>query len=412
MNTDRRVGSTNISPAFVEHESGEGDTRGNMTSGKKFEREWLDSLTQKKQEKRFHNTTTARVPCNTYFVIDSKDRFQTSSSKNTVDPTTQNEWNNFVLQKPQNISSVFPNRISVTEVMFPWQIPNIIKGVNDTLYLYIQPKAEIATASNSANWEITIPGSGFYTPVELTAEINDVIDAQVTKNGFTANLYFQIEYDVDEGKFSWITERQDQDDVIMISPLPIGFATTAQDVANYAQTYFSQASLLRTLGFNWSQVSQLYTPSTSKNTGNPTNCAYTNYVDIVSTKLNFYSEKDSTSSQDGATNNLLCRIYCASETSQPYTDENGVILPVPCQPFNIYRQFKNPKNIRWDNEATIDWIDIKVLDEYGNEVPLPEANGPTQTSTVTPPMKIPFSTLRIFNGSYQDFQITLLASEE
>jgi hypothetical protein len=68
-------------------------------------------------------------------------------------------------------------------------------------------------------------------------------------------------------------------------------------------------------------------------------------------------------------------------------------------PFIIHRQFKNPKAVMWNKEASVDWLDIAIYDEFGNLVPL----GSTVVKSAA--NKVPA------NPTFPDFQITLLASE-
>jgi hypothetical protein len=60
------------------------------------------------------------------------------------------------------------------------------------------------------------------------------------------------------------------------------------------------------------------------------------------------------------------------------------------RPFQIHRQYANPKYLKQNPNQMIDWVDIQVVDEYGDLVYIPD---PTT------------------GRSYPDFQITLLASE-
>ena len=189
MNTQRLVTSTETSPAFVEHESGEGDTTGKPFSGKKFEKEWLMALVQQKNEKRHHTAVTSRVPANTYIVLDSADRFQTSAT--TQKKAIYQNWNDFILQKPQNISSVFPNRVSVAEICFPWYIPNIFQFINSEIYLYLQGNTT-PSASNTASWLIDIGTTAFYTPQEIVESLNSAIDVLTKQNTLSALDYFKF----------------------------------------------------------------------------------------------------------------------------------------------------------------------------------------------------------------------------
>ena len=399
MNTDRRVGSTNISPAFVEHESGEGDTRGKLSSGKKFEKEWLDSLTQKKQEKHTHTSVTSRVPSNTYLVVDSGDRFQTSSTTPSIVNLYQ-PWNQFIVQKPQNLSSVFPNRISVSEINMPWYIPNIITGYNDELYLYV-----ITGASVNKSWFIKID-QGFYTPNELATAINTAIAALPTTTLNPQN-YFNFTVDNKTQQMKITAPNSVTVAFNIVSFTNITNLTVLSDLEKKQASFESGPSLCKTIGLDWDQVSQL-NPTNNNILANPSKFLYTNYIDIVSTKLCYYSEKDATTSQDGIVNNLVCRVFCNTETSVPQYDASGNLMPAGCRPFTITRQFRNPKNIRWDNSMSIDWLDFAVYDQYGLLVPLPSLPGSLYTLEALP---VP-SKVDLFEGSYPDFQITLLASEE
>ena len=72
--------------------------------------------------------------------------------------------------------------------------------------------------------------------------------------------------------------------------------------------------------------------------GNATNLLYTNYVDIVSVRLNQYR-----TIQDGASKNLsrrpmITRLYCANETSTQEFDISGMPIPIGSQAFLINRQ--------------------------------------------------------------------------
>jgi hypothetical protein len=151
-------------------------------------------------------------------------------------------------------------------------------------------------------------------------------------------------------------------------------------------------SLAMTIGLIYEQASG-GSNLTQPLIGNPTLGLYTDYIDIVSEKLNYYSHTKDGSSANSTNKGLVCRLYLADEISLPQQDRPGQ------RPFVIHRQFKTPKQIMWNKEAVIDSLDISVLDQYGQLVPLPTL-GPVQSQT-----------LRQTIGSYPDFQITLLASE-
>jgi hypothetical protein len=156
--------------------------------------------------------------------------------------------------------------------------------------------------------------------------------------------------------------------------------------------YLNNPSLMLTLGFDYQQVSN-YTGSTQYFRGNPTDTLYTQYIDIVSNKFNQYTTNLDGNSSSNSSNRLLCRLYLADEISV----NQGI---VGYSPFIIHRQFKNPKMVMWNKESVVDWLDVSVVDQYNQLVPLPTIKiitTPTTNETV--------------NGSYPDFQLTLLATE-
>jgi len=62
----------------------------------------------------------------------------------------------------------------------------------------------------------------------------------------------------------------------------------------------------------------------------------------------------------------------------------------------------------WNKESVVDWLDISVRDEYGNLVELPIIDIADQNPDEEDPES---SYLENISGSYPDFQLTLLASE-
>jgi hypothetical protein len=109
---------------------------------------------------------------------------------------------------------------------------------------------------------------------------------------------------------------------------------------------------------------------------------YTDFVDIASNKLNYYSNFKDGASGIQTSNSLICRIYASDDCSLTGPQ------PVGTAPFVIHRQFFTPKSVQWDPASFLDWLDISVFDQYGKLLPLPGGV-----------------------DAYPDFQITLLGSE-
>jgi hypothetical protein len=321
-------------------------------------------LTYAQQPQTDVETVIERTPASQYLVLDSKNRYFTATPNEVI---TQ-PWNNFRLQKGESLMQSFATRLTVSEIRFPWFIPNITRLNNKLWFL-----------NNNEDYEIELT-IGFTSPADIVTEINQQFtDLQVpnkpilsyrngqytfTKNPNAGNQYFSF-----------------------FNPLN----ATLNNIENSEYQYTTQPSLMATLGFTFAQSSPLQ-EFNGVIKGNVTESLYTSYIDIISNKLNQFTTNLDGSS-DITSNRLLLRLYISDEISIFSNYENQSIYA----PFLIHRQFKNPKEVMWNKESVVDWLDISVRDQYGQLVPLPEiATG---------------DILNVVDGAYPDFQITLLASE-
>jgi hypothetical protein len=313
----------------------------------------------------------SRNPASQYLLLNSKDRFQ-SSTPNTV---VNQPWNQFTLQRPQSLMESFATRIGVAEIRFPWYIPNITARNNTFIYVGYPVGATEQVAE-----PIEIPVN-FYNTDDLVTAIN----GKITALGWQVPLILSYS----GGQYTFTPTAG-----TTVDNAPFIVFTDAVDINGLPSKYdyLNNPSLMLTLGFNYSQVSN-YTGSTQPFSGNPTDTLYTQYVDIVSNKFNQYTTNLDGNSSSNSSNRLLCRLYLADEIS---------ISPgiAGYTPFIIHRQFKTPKMVMWNKESVVDWLDVSVVDQYNQLVPLPTIKlitSPTENETI--------------NGSYPDFQLTLLATE-
>lgn len=316
-------------------------------------------------------TEVARTPSTTYCVLNSADRFVNATPGQTnivIAP-----YNNFRLQKPQALLDAFARRIQVSEIRFPWYIPNILAANREfVLILYTAPAPTLL--------KIRVD-EGFYSPTALATAINDAMETAAIAAGLLAT---------DAPSCGYINNRIIFAQQLIGSPrfglavasAPFQLGPPAAPITPYA--YQTKPSLLKTIGVPVNSLTYTYDPLVgSAALGcNYSTFLYTDYIDIVSNKLNYYANI-----KDGASGlltppSLVCRIYAADECSLTGTQ------PVGTSPFVIHRQFKTPKSIEWDPTAFLDWVDISVFDQYGQLVPLPDGV-----------------------DAYPDFQITLLGSE-
>lgn len=306
----------------------------------------------------FHNMSMleekiVKHPTSSLLVIDSEDRNVASSiDVSQSNPVEFQPWNSFQIQTPDRLATGGISRVCLQSVRFPWYIANI-NPQNDNMNIIINGTPHYIDLGSD--------GSTFYSPTEIA----DAINADLTGTGLT------VEWLDGDQKFLWTATG--------ISGEPIIFQATNSPLAGIHvpltnQQYVTMPSLAKTMGFNLATLSLTYTPNSADYVFNPcsaTDLLYTHYVDIVSARLLQYR-----SMMDGASKNankkaLVARIYCANENSQNSYDISGNIIPQGSQPFIIHRKMMD-KTIKWNSEATVDYLDFQVFDEYGRLVQLPD----------------------------------------
>jgi hypothetical protein len=352
-------------------------------------------------------TQVARNPSTQYLVLNSRDRNQTSSTGQYV----RQAWNNFRLQRPQNIMQTYATRMLVSEINFPFFVPNVNFENNQ---FFIQT---LSTTGSETMFEVNV-NIGYYGTnvssagnLNLATVITKILDGtDLGVNGFyipilggtgliaappvvSINTDSSFRWDAQGAAFALFSAQPNS--LLPVANLPS------------EATYYTTASLLQLMGMDYFQVSGQIIDVVGGIIGNPTTLQYTQYIDIVSDKLHQYSTNRDGNTDNFFSRNLLCRLYISDEASNIVEGISSVggtstpvqFLPGVTAPFIIHRQFKNPKAVMWNKEASVDWLDISVYDQFGNLLPLPATSFGGE------------GYLTIANPAYPDFQITLLASE-
>jgi len=285
--------------------------------------------------------------------------------------------------------NTYATRMLVSEINFPWYVPNI-NPLTNTLYLLTDGILYTVTLSTS-----------FQTGAILAATLTELFATGVSDLGLISpsaivGNVIEVTWNPENATFTFLSN---------IPPppgteLPFALFYTNPASLGTESNYYSNTSLAYLMGFEYSQVigaeNIVYFT-------NSTTLEYTQYIDIVSDKLHQYSTNRDGSSDNFFGRNTVCRLYIADEASnvvQGFAGDTPVqFIPGVSGSFIIHRQFKNPKAVMWNKEASVDWLDIAVYDQFGNLVPLPASSAPT--ALVSSPV----------NKAWPDFQITLLASE-
>ena len=328
-------------------------------------------------------------------------------------------YNNFRIQTlGGNIIQGQMNKIRVAEVLMNYQIPTIcsedptaqqISGVspNGAGVGNGQMTMRIVTAIYSAGGTvltlsaalkvIKIP-TGFYNGLELATAVDAVIDTYLTSIG--APLAIDVTYDTPSNSITFANNQIWSFVDGAINVLGEIQASSTAKLGSFLSSNFSQPDLCWTLGLQ--DMFALYPPLPApfplpggtgcvhlvpKNYPNVPGTAstplpvfppgyavsaingsyytglYTDYIDICSPTLcQAQYVRDGNTNQYSIHRDIICRLYIANETSTNVTQG---------RPFQIHRQFKNAKIMKWNADRSIDAIDIQMFDMYGNNLPFP-----------------------------------------
>jgi len=300
------------------------------------------------------NTVISSPPGSSLLVIDSEDRNVASAvNVSSASLVEYQPWNNFRIQTPDRLAVGAVRRIMPKSIRFPWFIPNL-NPQNDNM--------NIVVGGTSYYIDLGAGGSDFYTPQEIATLINNELAGD--------GVGLAVEWMPGSQRYQWTATD--------LSGTTIRFQATNSPIAGLHvpltnEQFVSLPSLCKTMGFNLASLSTTYVPDSADFAFNPcsaTECLYTRYVDIVSPRLLQYRKMIDGASKNANKKALITRVYCANETSMNTYDISGNAIPIGTQPFIIHRKL-NEKDIRWEPEATIDYIDFQLYDEYGNLVQLP-----------------------------------------
>lgn len=273
---------------------------------------------------------TVRPSSTALFGVDSSDRYKTVILQQFGTTSAYN----FNIQKNESLLNGFFTRIGLTEVVFPYYIPNVNSNTNK-IYMIYNGGAEVLVT-------LTV---GFYNPYALATELQAKLILAGAGAGTTVTYTDFGNFEIDVGAGN---------DIILFS----------------SSTGPNDWSLFDLLG----GTSDWINPGGQVLTGNITRCRYTEYIDIVCSQLT-YNQDLKDASSDPVVRDMLARVYIENENTQMIpvwnTTTNAISTPwnymIPGNyPFTIYRQFKTPKMIKWDKTQPIGNLKIELYDSRGN----------------------------------------------
>lgn len=266
---------------------------------------------------------TVRPSSTAVLAVDSFDRYATptDSQFGLTSPYS------FQITKNQNILNGFFKRIALTEIVFPYYIPNINPRTNSMKVIY----------NGGAEVTLTLT-NGFYTPTALASALQTALIA--LSSGATTVVYSAGRFTIDVGAGNTLILFPSDTNAFGLFDLIGGTA-------------------------DW------FAPGDQVLKGKVTRCRYTEYVDIVSSQLTYNQDLKDASTTNGYSRDVLARIYLECENDQPLpvniagSATNAQDSVPGTYPFTIYRKFPHPKQILWNKTQPVGNLTFEVYDDRG-----------------------------------------------
>lgn len=343
---------------------------------------------------------TMRPSSTALLTIDSEDRFQKGlipdGSGNVVVPASGYPLSRYILSlsvgaynatpydftivKNESIMNGYFTRLGLTEVCFPFGIPNINKKTSD-----IQVRWTVSGSPTVNSNTVTMnPNYEFLTPVNIASALTGLVSSiSSSLSGF--DMVYGPAPNVPY--FSYDTGTSNVE--IAFLPMPTG--TPAYPYPD------STKQLFDVLGFTNND-----TVLDTTGSGQSTLCQATRYVDIVCSQLTYNQPLKDTTTQPLARDSL-CRLYLGDGNgfgNNTALCDASDFTPPGTAPFTIYRQFATPKMINWNSagkayQPVPGVLRFEVLDDTGANLTEMVQNTDLFTS----------------GGDYLDWSATILVSE-
>lgn len=351
--------------------------------------------------------TTIRPPSTALLGIDSEDRFPDYVAERAS--TTSSPYD-FTISKPENIMAGFFTRVGVTEVAFPWVIPNVNQKSNRMI-------CNFSVAGVPGQALITLP-IAFYTPRDLAFAVQTAVRAIPALSGIQFFMDYGLSMFQGAASYPNAVESAFKYTSTGSPGYLVGFSPLNYNVPSYPYPATTK-QLFDVMGFTTANNT-----AASSGAGTVTFCQWSRYVDITCQQLTLNQSLKDAASQP-IVHDMLARLYVSAAPGQsstgspvtlysqlnpdppgtvsvnPYLDpayQGSAAIGSPCFPGNaattIYKDYAHPKQIQWlPNQNVPGFLRFIVYDDSG--APLQEAfntgSGVTSPPSVNWSMTIQFS---------------------
>jgi hypothetical protein len=259
---------------------------------------------------------------------------------------TAGKYNNATFNaQNQNIIQGQIHSVSVAEVNFPYDIPNVQENVTDIFYIY----SEETTPPVGVRITLT---PGFYTGLELAVAINVAIAQVATDRGINIVNMPVCVYDDTSNRFSFTLNAPTIPDLVWTLGSPYTFPLAGQQTNTLGKDLFS------IMGFLTTQDNELTATNSPFEAGGSAPMAFTQYIDICSPQLcKFQYFRDGSTTNLSRRSDVICRLYISNNIA--ILEEEGT------RPFVINRQYFNERVMRWTADNSVGTIDIQLYDDCG-----------------------------------------------
>lgn len=337
---------------------------------------------------------TQRPSSTALLTIDSEDRFQNYPQERlTLGISAGTGYNqspyDFTIVKNESIMNGFFTRLGLTEVNFPWTIPNINPKTQEIYVNWCN-----VGANTSGSTLVTMAQPDFLKPSEIATQLQVQIRA-ANSNLANFNLLYGDPPLTNVPQFFYSSGVSGLSNVyVSFSPMPYNSA-----LYPYPDTTKQLFDLLGMTAAN-----SAVPPTATAGVGKPTLCQATRYVDIVCPQLTYNQPLKDTMTQQIARDSL-CRLYLGAGNNfgnNTLAPGDSNFCPPGCAPFTIYRQFQTPKMINWTpNQPVAGVLTFQVYDDTGAIL-----------SEMCSSAVVPSSAKRVgVNPEYTDWSATVLVSE-
>jgi hypothetical protein len=295
------------------------------------------------------NVFTSRLSSTAILAIDSEDRFRDYDESRDNTSMNRNPYN-FSISRNASLLNGFFTRLGVTEIVFPWVIPNI----NRFTYLM---NIEYDIGAGPVDDVIELD-EGFYTPSMIASAIQAKVRALAPAAGVLWS--FVITYGVQTIGLTTTVQRPIFEYNTVAAGVTVAFSPIS---ATGVFTDRRRKQLFDILGFT--AANEVLEPGEN---GGDTYCQSTRYVDIVCSQLtNNQALKDSMSQV--VARDVLARVYVgdAQGVQSTVLPSSSTFCPPGCMPTTIYKNYSQPKQIQWiPNQPVSGFLQFEVYDDAGN----------------------------------------------